>query len=113
VSRRAARICSAPGCPELVQGASRCPAHLVTQDQRRDKDPAQRKFYSSARWKALSKFVRQQEPTCRICSAAQSQQVDHKDGNWRNNSRENLQAICKPCHLAKSGAEHRGGRASK
>ena len=59
----------------------------------------------------LREYVLAREPVCRICNNAAAEEVDHiiplfKGGN---NSIENLQPICKPCHIDKSLIE-RGKR---
>lgn len=100
---RAPRICITPGCPNLVP----CPVHTVTQDQRREKDPEQARFYRSSRWTRLSKLVRAQEPICRLCERRPSTNVDHIDGDWRNNERANLRALCSSCERTRTGKQHR------
>lgn len=105
---RAARICSAPGCGVIVE-RGRCTAHAVTQQERRFKDPEQQRFYNSTRWKQLRAIVRSQEPRCRICTVNQSTNVDHIDGNWSNNDRANLRALCSSCEKTRTGQQHRGG----
>lgn len=100
---RAARICTAPGCPNVVP----CEVHTVTQNERRAKDPEQRRFYDSARWKSLRSLVRKQEPMCRLCGEKRSTNVDHVDGDWRNNERANLRALCTDCEKRHTARQHR------
>lgn len=38
---------------------------------------------------------------CEICGSPGAKDVDHKDGNHLNNSRDNLQRICRSCHMKK------------
>ena len=40
---------------------------------------------------------------CAICGSTENVDVHHKDGNWHNNSLDNLIALCRSCHLK----EHR------
>lgn len=100
--RRALRPCGEPGCPALV-ASGRCPAH----QRERPKDPAQQKFYGSSRWQKLRALVKQQQPFCAGCQREMSATVDHINGDWNDNRRENLQGLCWPCHNAKSGGQHR------
>lgn len=100
------KVCTAPGCGALVR-SGRCAQHEVKASDRRQHDPAQRKFYSSARWRQLSLAVRMAEPMCRECRDAPSESVDHINGDWRDNRRDNLQALCMTCHNRKSGRDHR------
>lgn len=45
-------------------------------------------------------YSRKQVPKgpCAQCGAPNALDVHHKDGNWRNNVRENLERICRSCH---------------
>jgi 5-methylcytosine-specific restriction enzyme A len=60
------------------------------------------------RWEKLSKFVRRNEPVCRICKNALAQMVDHivplKQGGERL-AMENLQPLCNRCHGAKTAQD--------
>lgn len=103
---RAARICSAPGCGVIVE-RGRCPAHLVKQEARREREPEQRAFYNSTAWKKLRALVRAQEPWCRICTVNPTTNVDHIDGEWRHNERENLRGLCTSCERSRTGRQHR------
>lgn len=49
------------------------------------------------------------DPICRICGRRPSTEVDH-DRPGDDHSDANLQGVCTPCHLHKSGRE--GGLAS-
>lgn len=67
-------------------------------------------FYNTTPFEKLSKLqkykrVKQlQNYTCKICNndTWQNQpitlEIDHKDGNKQNNTRDNLRAICPNCH---------------
>lgn len=72
----------------------------------RAKDPEQRKFYNSTQWKKLRAIVRYREPFCRICKENPSTNVDHIDGDWRNNGFDNLRALCTGCEKAHTGRQH-------
>lgn len=43
-----------------------------------------------------------------ICRTNPSTNVDHIDGNWRNNERSNLRALCSECERTRTGRQHRG-----
>jgi len=75
------------------------------------------RLYDTQRWRRLSAKVRQLEPTCRTCYAegrppSPSRHVDHivpHQGDLsRFYDRDNLQALCGPCHSAKTRREHHG-----
>jgi len=61
------------------------------------------------KWKTLSEIIKdyvkkEQNNTCPRCLNSQwlgqpiPLEVHHKDGNWQNNKRENLEALCPNCH---------------
>lgn len=60
--------------------------------------------YNSARWRRLRLQVIRGEPVCRACLDALAEDVDHIDGDNRNNALSNLQALCRPCHNRKTHA---------
>jgi 5-methylcytosine-specific restriction endonuclease McrA len=70
------------------------------------KDTAQAQFYGSTGWKRLREYVRGQEPVCQLCGRRPSTNVDHIDGDWRNNSRANLRALCTPCERSHTARQH-------
>jgi 5-methylcytosine-specific restriction protein A len=58
-------------------------------------------------WSKISKMYRAQHPMCEICNDAPAVDVDHKvpfDGlkDPRRTEWSNLQAVCRPCHRAKT-----------
>ena len=46
---------------------------------------------------------------CDNCGSIENIHIHHKDGNCKNNSRDNLQALCKSCHMK----HHRLGKRMK
>ena len=83
--------------------------YLVTPPMRWTKDSNGRVLpLNSAAWRKLRKQVLAEEPLCRHCAAqglvVPATEVDHMNGA-ADNSREALQALCKPCHSIKTMAE--------
>ena len=93
------------GMPE----ARRVNGYLVTPPMRWTKDSTGRVLpLNSAAWRKLRKQVLAEEPLCRHCAAqgltVPATEVDHMRGA-ADNSRDALQALCKPCHSIKTMAE--------
>ena len=105
--------CNWPGCPEVIKAGERfCQEHWKkhwakqTKSRNTKEGKKDNRFYSSQRWRNLRKRVLSDEPFCRHCKEKgiiqESQEVDHIDGDRTNNSRSNLQGLCKSCHSAKT-----------
>ena len=106
------KICTFINCHKTIKGTeSRCKEHQVTSwDIKREYDP----FYSSAKWKHLSRRFRRAYPLCVECKSKGrdtiARHTDHitpidKGGaalDWAN-----LQALCIPCHSSKTAKEIR------
>ncbi|MGH9918824.1 MAG: HNH endonuclease [Nitrososphaerales archaeon] len=60
-------------------------------------------------WTALRRRVLAEEPLCRICGEP-AEEVDHvwPLGRGGTSDRQNLQALCRPCHEDKSMGEQPG-----
>ena len=75
----------------------------------RSKDAiARNALYSTREWRELRKQVLAEEPTCRFCGAPASHADHLQHGpDWRQHffDRSNLQALCAPCHNAKSAKD--------
>ena len=67
-----------------------------------------KKPYGRKGWQIVRRRVLAAEPMCPCGRPAT--EVDHIDGNPRNNSRENLQPYCKSCHSKKTVREDGGLR---
>ena len=69
---------------------------------------------NSAAWGRMRRQVLNEEPLCRHCAeqglVVPATEVDHMNGA-ADNSREALQALCKPCHSIKTMAELYGREA--
>lgn len=61
---------------------------------------------NSAQWRKIRKAVLEREPLCRVCGAPATD-VDHIDQDTSNNLPDNLAAMCRSCHSAKTIAENR------
>lgn len=109
--RRAARVCSEPGCSNLVWGDERlCEGH--TAERRRQVDAARptsaQRGYDAA-WQRIRKAFLAEHPHCVDCGRAATE-VDHiialADGG--TNDWSNLQAKCKSHHSQKTAKQDGG-----
>lgn len=103
MAHRPLKPCAQPGCPMLTRERL-CPQHtIVARSLRIDRRPsAARRGYDSE-WRAIRLQVLAEEPICRDCDRP-SAEVDHiiplRSGG--THARSNLQALCIPCHRAKT-----------
>ena len=114
----AKRPCTYPGCGVLVQGASRCEAH-VARGTGSFKDPErgtrQQRGYGAEWQRTRQRILVRDNGMCCPCMregrVQQAQQVDHIVNKAEGGSDDdaNLQSICVPCHRAKSDEEARRG----
>lgn len=98
------RYCTTPGCPNHQP----CPDHAKTSVRR---NPTLAKVYASQRWKLLRRSVLYDHPVCQHTGCRTlSTDVDHivslEDGGAPYD-RNNLQALCKSHHGAKTAHEVR------
>lgn len=113
---RPKRPCAQPGCAELVS-KGKCDRHRKQYERQRT---ARRRtnpnntdsFYWSAYWRKIRAAKLRADPLCAGCLAVgrttAATEVDHQDGNQRNNDPENLTSYCKPCHSRKTVREDGG-----
>lgn len=76
--------------------------HTHKPDVPKTKRPSKR-AYNTTKWQKLRKRFLAIHPVCSACDQP-STEVDHIDGNPKNNALENLQAFCKSCHSKKTAA---------
>lgn len=112
VPRKPARPCSYPCCPALTHERF-CPEHAKEDDQayrRFQRDPEINKRYNHA-WRKLRNRYIAAHPLCEHCLKngryVAAQEVDHITplAAGGTHAEANLQALCKPCHSAKTARE--------
>ncbi len=113
MARAPLKRCAKPGCSALVRGQSRCDKHRKEQQRSYNKDrpsPASRGY--DHRWRKFRKAFLAENPLCVACKArgrvTAASVVDHvtphrdRPGEFWNTE---FQAMCKPCHSAKTRRE--------
>ena len=116
-----ARPCRRASCTALVRdGSSYCQAHQSDRkvgkfaDERRG--TRQERGYGAEWEKTRKRILSRDKGLCQVCMTEgklrPAKQVDHKVPKAEGGTDEdgNLQAICVPCHQAKTAAEARRGR---
>lgn len=107
---RPKRPCNQPGCAALVENARFCDTHRRALAAARG--TTKERGYAG-NWPKLRAMVLREEPLCRNCleegKTTSASEVDHIIPKARGGSeyRINLQALCKPCHSAKTLRENR------
>ncbi len=98
------RACSQPGCPELVRGRPRCPAHTREAEQTRGSSHA--RGYD-ARWREARLAFLRVHPLCLQCAprpvaaTVVDHVIAHKGDPGLFWDQTNWQSLCKPCHDAR------------
>jgi 5-methylcytosine-specific restriction protein A len=93
-----------------------CPKHLQATrkaDDARRGTPEQRGYDWTWRTK-IRPAALAREPLCRFCSAEglvqAGEEVDHIDGNSRNNDPDNLRVLCRRHHSQRTARDQAWGR---
>lgn len=102
------RLCSWPGCGELVPIRDRyCEIHQEAADRRKQSDKRPWRPPSSQRgydyeWKKIRAAVLRERPYCEKCKTVRSREIHHlvSLSSGGTNDRLNLVALCKKCHTA-------------
>ena len=105
------KICSVPGCPEVVLNSNgKCADHRRKARKEADKRTGR---IRGSRWTTIRRTVIREEPFCKdgsVCGGtAPSTEVDHIIPLFEGGhptARENLRGICGPCHNKKTREEH-------
>ena len=106
--------CNRPGCHTLTLERF-CDVHKGQdrKDGNEWRGSSTERGYGYA-WQKIRKGVLAEEPLCRFHlaegRAVAAAEVDHIDGNSRNNARENLRALCKSCHSSRTARDQAFGR---
>lgn len=112
---RAPRLC---GCGHRVAAAELCPCERRRDKARRDafdnRRPNARARGYDEHWRKVRASILAAEPWCRTHAArgdkVEAVEVDHMDGNARNNATANLRPLCKSCHSRRTARDQAFGR---
>jgi 5-methylcytosine-specific restriction protein A len=103
VRRTTPHLCSFPGCPNVIEGAGRCPDH---QRKNWKRDGPSAPEYGTRRWRNLRDAYIAEHPRCERCGK-QAQQVHHRDhcepGTPTFWQWSNLESVCLSCHRRETG----------
>ena len=108
--------CNQAGCPNLTDTRFCQPhvemrkrekgIHEKKREYKKDERPSAHQRGYGVTWRRVRKMILAREPLCRFCSLAgrvnAANEVDHIDGNSRNNHESNLRSLCKPCHSSRT-----------
>lgn len=111
---RSFKICTYPGCSELIQTKSgRCEKHTVRKYHRDNQEGTKR--ITGSRLTKMRRRLFQKNPLCVMCleqgKTTLAVQRDHIQPLAEGGSEHvsNTQALCKECHALKSAEEARRG----
>lgn len=113
---RAWKVCSQPGCAELVPpGVSRCEGCSRSAD--RSRGTATERGYNSAGHRRFRRAVLRKDPICVVCRSAPSTVADHYPLSRRDLVAAGLDAddpargrgVCKRCHDQETAIHQLGG----
>ncbi len=109
--RAALKVCTYPGCTNLVT-AGRCALHQANGGRNYPRDPAVQRLYNSTRWKRIRAAQLKEEPCCRECAKkgqrVRATEVDHIEphkGDPIKFFAGPFQSLCHTCHTAKTNHE--------
>ena len=101
---RSARLCSYPGCTELVHSGSRCGAHVETYHKQ-----SYRVWYQTREWQQIRTAQLLKEPWCAECKKQgvmkMATDVDHINahrGDWDLFINGPFQSLCHSHHSSKT-----------
>jgi len=103
---RPPRECLHPRCHELTTEGNYCEKHRSPYEKGR---PSANDRGYDWHWYKVSKRYRMKHPVCEACNSAPTECTDHiiplVEGGDKY-AEENLQALCVPCHNAKTRREN-------
>lgn len=114
---RAARVCSAPGCPNLTE-AGRCTA--CRRDADRARGTAAERGYTAAGHRDFRDQVLARHPVCMLCHRARATVADHWPVSRRDlelagldpNDPRHGRGLCARCHSRETARLQPGGWAA-
>jgi 5-methylcytosine-specific restriction protein A len=107
------RVCSENGCPNLVQGSTRCDEHPARNPDTRRPSASARGY--DARWRAERAAFLREFPDCDVSGCSRkATDVDHIDNlgplGPRGYDWSNLRPLCHQHHSAKTAATTHAAR---
>lgn len=110
------RVCAEPGCPDLVEGTTRCERHRKQKRRREDrKRPGARQRGYDAEWERTRRAYLAAFPVCQYAGGCleQATDVDHIDGlgpkGPRGRDWANLRGFCHRHHSQRTARDQPGG----
>lgn len=108
----APRPCRHPRCPAVVpRGVGYCERHKRAQWKKADERRGSREERGyDWTWRTKHRPAQlRREPLCRFCAehgrVTQATEVDHIDGDSRNNDPANLRSLCRACHSSRTARD--------
>ena len=101
--------CPKQGCRALIHRKARwCEPHAMQEMAMVEaaRPTSTGRGYGAA-WRRLRLAILRRDPICRACNVSASEEVDHIVPKKRGgqDTMENLQGLCKPCHSRKTALE--------
>lgn len=96
-----ASFCSSPDCGNLTRNKGKCDACRRKYDKKRG-NPGQRGY--GYQWRKIRGEFLLENPLCVVCGAPATE-VDHIDGNPRNNDPSNWRQMCKSDHSRRTARD--------